>query len=231
MAISPQLTRSGSPPKSVGLGADAVGAVPDELLAVLTGIVETELARVGRGIMKKVARCLESRAKHGENTSAKLSRIEEKVDEMTRRQAKQLVSAHAPAPAPLSEEEASQVFAFLLALESEDKDKHGRLYDVFVLTVLKKCSQRVAAKRCGCSLGTLSTRVGELEARFGLPLKRMQASASRILEMMTSVKGERQRKRKPGSGPGAFSDEEPDDDGEDRAPQEEYRYEADGPAD
>ena len=99
------------------------------------------------------------------------------------------------------------------------------LYDVFVLVVLDGLSQRAAAKECKCSLGLLSGRVGELETEFDLRLEQLKAYTKPILEMQTSVKGERKQKRKPGSGPGAFADDQPTDNGEDTAPKEEYRYE------
>ena len=62
MAISAQLTRSSSPPKSVGLGADAVGAVPEEVRMALAEIVDVELAKAKIAIIKKADEWLRVRA-------------------------------------------------------------------------------------------------------------------------------------------------------------------------
>ncbi|MGA2557208.1 MAG: LysR family transcriptional regulator [Verrucomicrobiota bacterium] len=124
----------------------------------------------------------------------------------------------------LRQSEAVRIFAILQKLKSKASGTKAPLCDVFVFTVLEGLSQRVAAERCGCSVGQLSKRVGELEREFGLPLERLKAFASPILEMQSSVKGQRQRGRKPGSGAGAFADDEPSEDGEDSLPKEEYRH-------
>ena len=77
--------------------------------------------------------------------------------------------------------------------------KRWGLYDVFVATVLEGRSQRSAAKSCDCSPALLSRRVGELEKEFGLPLKQLQNYAQPLLEMETSVKGQRYARKNRGA--------------------------------
>jgi hypothetical protein len=123
------------------------------------------------------------------------------------------------------ESEAARIFAILQKLRSKRAGMAAPLYDVFVATVLEGASQREAARRCECSPALMSKRVGELKGEFGLSLKQLQNYAKPLLEMQTSVRGERRRKRKPGSGPGAFADDMPNDEEDGTLPQEEYRYE------
>jgi hypothetical protein len=130
-------------------------------------------------------------------------------------------------PDGLKQPEAVRIFAILQKLKSKAAGIKAPLCDVFVLTVLDGLTQRAAARKCGCSVGQMSKRVGELEKEFGLPLERLRAFASPILEMQTSVKGERKRERKPGSGPGAFADEQPADD-EEESREEDRSGEGDG---
>jgi hypothetical protein len=121
--------------------------------------------------------------------------------------------------------EALQIFAVLQKLRSKRAGVSAPLYDVFVATVLEGRSQRAAAKQCDCSPAQMSKRVRELVAEFGMPLKQLQNYGKELVDMQTSVKGDRRRKRRPGSGPGSFADDNPDKDNEDSAPAEEYRYE------
>ena len=103
------------------------------------------------------------------------------------------VAALAGRPAPAAswnEAEATRVFGMLQKLRSRRAGLKAPLYDVFLVTVLEGLSQRAAAKKCGCSLGLLSTRVGEMEKEFGLGLKQLQALATPILEMQTTVKAD-----------------------------------------
>ena len=125
----------------------------------------------------------------------------------------------------VKESDAVRIFAILQKLQSKRAGMKAPLYDVFMATVVDGLSQRAAAKKCGCSPAQMSKRAGELKKEFGLPLKQLQNYIKPILEMQTSVKGDRRRKRKPGSGPGAFADDNPDDNGDNAAPKEEYRYE------
>jgi hypothetical protein len=119
----------------------------------------------------------------------------------------------------VKESEATRIFAILQKLKSQRAGESAPLYDVFVATVLDGLSQSAAAKRCECSPAQMSKRVKQLKVEFGMPLKQLQNYAKPLLDMQTSVKGDRRRKRKPGSGPGAFAD-----DNDDSLPPEEYQY-------
>lgn len=137
----------------------------------------------------------------------------------------ELFAAHLPAKREaVKESEATRIFVLLEKLRSKRAGMKAPLYDVFVATVLEGLSQRAAAKKCGCSPAQMSKRVRELVREFGLPLKQLQNYARPLLEMQTSVKGDRRRKRKPGSGPGAFADDKAGDDADESVPAEEYRY-------
>ncbi len=137
-----------------------------------------------------------------------------------------LFAAHLPESREvMNQSEAKRIFVILQKLRSKRAGVKAPLYDVFMATVMDGLSQRAAAKKCDCSPAQMSKRVGELEREFGLPLKQLQNYIKPILEMQTAVKGERRRKRKPGSGPGAFADDNPSEDNDDSPPPEEYRYE------
>ncbi len=140
--------------------------------------------------------------------------------------AAELFSAYLPEKRDaVKESEATRIFAILQKLKSKKPGESAPLCDVFVATVLDGLSQSAAAKRCKCSPAQMSKRVKELKMEFGMPLKHLQNFAKPLLEMQTSVKGDRRRKRKPGSGPGAFTDDKADDN-DDSLPPEEYQYEA-----
>ncbi len=115
-----------------------------------------------------------------------------------------------PHGSPVRESEAQRIFGVLQKLKSRRAGMKAPLYDVFVLTVLEGLAHRAAAKRCECSLGLLATRVAELEAEFGIPLKQLKAYVSPLLELETTVKGDRRRKRKSGAGADEFDDREVD---------------------
>jgi hypothetical protein len=102
---------------------------------------------------------------------------------------------------PIKRSEAQRIFAVLQRLRSKRAGMMAPLYDVFVATVLEGRSQRAAAKSCDCSSALLSKRVGELEKEFGLPLKQLQNYAKPLLEMETSVKGQRYARKKRGAPP------------------------------
>ena len=102
---------------------------------------------------------------------------------------------------PINRSEAPRIFAVLQRLRSKRAGMMAPLYDVFVATVLEGRSQRAAAKSCDCSSALLSKRVGELEKEFGLPLKQLQNYAKPLLEMETSVKGQRYARKKRGAPP------------------------------
>jgi hypothetical protein len=117
----------------------------------------------------------------------------------------------APAQPPVNESEAERIFAVLQRLRSKRAGMMAPLYDVFVATVLEGRSQRAAAKSCDCSPALLSRRVGELEKEFGLSLKQLQNYAKPLLDMETSVKGQRYARKKRGAPPdetGQFDEED-----------------------
>ena len=99
----------------------------------------------------------------------------------------------------VKESEATRVFAILQKLRSKRAGMKAPLYDAFVATVLEGLSQRAAAKKCDCSPAQMSKRVGQLSTEFGLPLKQLQDYAKPILEMQTSVKGDRYARKKHGA--------------------------------
>jgi hypothetical protein len=105
----------------------------------------------------------------------------------------------AAAQPPTSQGEAERIFAVLQRLRSKRAGMMAPLYDVFVATVLEGRSQRAAAKSCDCSPALLSKRVGELEKEFRLPLKQLQNYAKTLLDMETSVKGQRYARKKRGA--------------------------------
>ena len=108
--------------------------------------------------------------------------------------------AAAPQP-PMSENEAQRIFVILQRLRSKRARMLAPPYDVFVATVIEGLSQRAAAKRCGCSPALLNNRVGELEKEFGLSLKELQNYAKPLLDLETSVKGQRYARKRHGAPP------------------------------
>ena len=139
-----------------------------------------------------------------------LARIERKLDGIQTAQMDALkaemrkvlaeaIQHTAAARAPISQGEAQRIFAVLQRLRSKRAGMMAPLYDVFVATVLEGRSQRAAAISCDCSPALLSRRVGELEKEFGLPLKQLQNYAKPLLEMETSVKGQRYARKKGGA--------------------------------
>jgi len=124
----------------------------------------------------------------------------------------------AAAPPPINQGEAERIFAVLQRLRSKRAGMLAPLYDVFVATVLEGRSQRAAAKSCHCSPALLSKRVGELEQEFRLPLKQLQNYTQPLLEMETSVKGQRYARKNRGAPPdetGQYEDDDSQTTGED----------------
>ena len=178
--------------KPGGHAAQSVEAGQEDLLAVLNGIVEMELARVGRGIMKKVAKCLQSRARAVEETSAQLARIIQSLEAVTRGQAELLVNGQAPAA--VSENEAVRVFALMKSLDDGDRKRKAPLGRVFHLLVLEGLSQGAVAVKCGCSPGLVSLRATAIRRIMKRPVAELRALASRLGEMESSVEDSRARK-------------------------------------
>ena len=140
---------------------------------------------------------------------ASLARIERKVDAQkaqteelkteVRKVLAEAIKSAAAAPPPINPGEAQRIFELLQRLRSKRAGMMAPLYDVFVATVLEGRSQRAAAKSCDCSPALLSKRVGELEQEFGLPLEQLQHYAQPLLEMETSVKGQRYARKRRGA--------------------------------
>lgn len=120
--------------------------------------------------------------------------------------------------------EVTRVFGLLMKLKSKRAGMKAPLYDVFVMVVLEDKSQREAAKACDCTEGLMSARVKELRGIFDRNIQQLKALRRPILEMQTSVKGDRRRKRAPGSHVGGFADDDKPDEEGDGAPKEEYIY-------
>ena len=112
----------------------------------------------------------------------------------------ELFAANLPATRDaMTDTEAVRIFGILQKLRSKQTGITAPLIDVFNVVVMERTKYRAAAKKCGCSVGTLTTRIRELEAEFGLPVKQLQAFADRLLDMQTSVKGQRTAKKKQGA--------------------------------
>jgi hypothetical protein len=105
-----------------------------------------------------------------------------------------------------SDQEAVRVFVILQKLRSKRAGLKAALYDVFMLIVVDGVAQRAAAKKLGCSLGLISARVEELEREFKRSVAQLQALATELVEMQTSIKGEGKRNRKVGSPDARFAD-------------------------
>ena len=113
-----------------------------------------------------------------------------------------------------SDQEAARVFVILQKLRSKRAGLKAALYDVFMLIVVDGVAQRAAAKKLGCSLGLISARVEELEREFKRSIAELQAMATELVEMQTSIKGEGKRNRKSGSPDARFADGDHRDEGE-----------------
>jgi hypothetical protein len=107
-----------------------------------------------------------------------------------------------------SDGEATRVFAILQKLRSKRAGLKAALYDVFMLIVVDGETQRVAAKKLGCSLGLISARVEELEREFKRSVAQLQALASELVEMQTSIKGDGERNRDGGRADGRYAEED-----------------------
>lgn len=111
-----------------------------------------------------------------------------------------LFAGHLPEKqAAFKESEVKKVFIILQKLKSKAPGVAAPLFDVFMAVVHGQMRYREAAKKCGCSLGTLNTRVHELETEFGMSIKQLQAYAGPLLDMETSVKGQRTAKKRQGA--------------------------------
>lgn len=114
--------------------------------------------------------------------------------------AEALFAAHLPEKqAAFKKSDVLRVFAILQKLKSKRAGISAPLFDVFMAVVVGRMLYRPAATKCGCSVGTLSTRIRELEGEFGMTIKQLQAYAGPLLEMERAVKGQRTAKKKQGA--------------------------------
>lgn len=88
---------------------------------------------------------------------------------------------------------AQRVFALWKSLGS-DKRK-APLHRVFSLLVLDGHTQEAVAKACDCSEGLVSTRVGEIKAKFQLTIQQLKAMSSHLAEMEPPDRDPRARRR------------------------------------
>jgi hypothetical protein len=115
--------------------------------------------------------------------------------------AMQLFAGHLPEQkAELEKTDILRVFAVLQKLKSKQPGSSAPLFDVFTVMILEgPISYRKACKKLDCSIGTLSTRIAELETEFKMPFKELLAYAKPMIEMEASVKGPRITKKKHGA--------------------------------
>lgn len=111
-----------------------------------------------------------------------------------------LFAAHLPEKREaLKESEGKRIFGLFMKLASDGKIKKAPLEKVFRLTVLDGHSQSKAAKSCDCVPSLISRRVRTIESRFQMSIEQLRNFALVILEMETSVKGQRVTKKKHGA--------------------------------
>jgi len=162
---------------------------------------------ISRRVFKQASGPLGLRPEPGDATKAQTEELKAEM----RKVLAEVIKHSAPAQPPINQGEAERIFAVLQRLRSKRAGMMAPLYDVFVATVLEGRSQRAAAKSCDCSPALLSKRVGELEKEFGLPLKQLQNYTQPLLEMETSVKGQRYARKKRGAPPDEAGQYEEDD--------------------
>ena len=127
----------------------------------------------------------------------------------------------------LSDNTAQRIFDLMRRLEPDPKKKKAQLLTVFRITVLDRRTQKEAATLCKCRESLMSRRVEDLEKEFGMSIEELRYYGSQVLDLESSVKGERNRKKalgaRPapdegesvGDGEGDFGQEELEDEKED----------------
>jgi hypothetical protein len=138
----------------------------------------------------------------------------------------ELFSRYVPAKAEaVGQSDSARVwllFSKLLGMGTKLKASPAQVFDLMVFQQRTK-SETAAACKCAASL--ITKRVDLIEAHFHLSMEQLSAFASDLKERQRTVKGDRYVKKKQG----AVRDEaESDDEEEDGAPKEEYRYEEGG---
>jgi hypothetical protein len=99
---------------------------------------------------------------------------------------------------PINRKEAQRIFAVLAKLRTETGARKAPLHTVFEYLVLQGLSGERTARKCRCAPSLISARVKTLQERFGLSVRQLQNYASALVEMETTVKGDRRHRRASG---------------------------------
>ena len=99
---------------------------------------------------------------------------------------------------PINRKEAQRIFAVLAKLRTEAGARKAPLHTVFEYLVLQGLSGERTARKCRCAPSLISARVKTLQERFGLSVRQLQNYASALVEMETTVKGDRRHRRASG---------------------------------
>jgi hypothetical protein len=109
------------------------------------------------------------------------------------------------------ESEAKRVLALRKKLRIAGKNHKAPHNEVFDLLVVEDRSQEFVAREFECVPSLISQRVDEIEGIMGLKLKQLKALAAKMGEMESSVKGDRNQKRKHGARSTSDGDDGQDD--------------------
>ena len=96
---------------------------------------------------------------------------------------------------PINRSEAQRIFAVLAKLRTETGARKAPLHTVFEYLVLQGVSGDQTARKCRCAPSLISARAKTLQERFGLSLRQLQSYESALVEMETTVKGDRRHWR------------------------------------
>jgi hypothetical protein len=99
---------------------------------------------------------------------------------------------------PINRKEAQRIFAVLAKLRTETGARKAPLHTVFEYLVLQGLSGERTARKCRCAPSLISARVKTLQERFGLSVRQLQNYASALVEIETTVKGDRRHRRASG---------------------------------
>jgi hypothetical protein len=99
---------------------------------------------------------------------------------------------------PINRSEAQRIFAVLAKLRTETGARKAPLHTVFEYLVLQGLSGERTPRQCRCAPSLISARVKTLQERFGLSVRQLQNYASALVEMETTVKGDRRHRRASG---------------------------------
>jgi hypothetical protein len=105
------------------------------------------------------------------------------------------------------ESEAKRVLALRKKLRIAGKNHKAPHNEVFDLLVVEDRSQEFVAREFDCVPSLISQRVDEIEGVMGMKLKQLKALSAKMGEMESSVKGDRNQKRKHGARSSSDGDE------------------------